>query len=407
LIQRGSQIKRGEAINTARNSSVRLRFTDGGETVVRPESSLLVSDYQFNQDAPEQDNMLLRLVKGGLRALTGAVGKRGNVNAYQLRVNTATIGIRGTDFSVRLCKSDCAENANAGQRNSHIPVAARVVEVVGKASVFRGNDDGLPMSQGKALYSSDVVETAADSYAVVVYSDNSRLTLNPSSRIAIKNYSYDQSPKAPPQNMLIELLKGGLRFATGLIGQKNKANMKFTTTTATIGIRGTVFDLVCAPAVSSDQAQPTELKEMPCAESLFAQTRDGAISLASTQGPELEVAKGQTARVDSAGAVPRALTSQPEYFRTLQTPEPEKVVVDLKSMFGAGSSPDSAEGVFLMVHEGRVAFAQGQSDLTLDAGESAFAGANGEPVRLQSSPALLDFDSFLSSAMFNVNMCRR
>ena len=82
ILQRGSNLQRGETLNTTRNSSVRLRFTDGGETVVRPESSVVVTDYQFIQDAPAQDSLLIRLLKGGMRAVTGAVGKRGDINAY-------------------------------------------------------------------------------------------------------------------------------------------------------------------------------------------------------------------------------------------------------------------------------------------------------------------------------------
>jgi hypothetical protein len=154
-------------------------------------------------------------------------------------------------------------------------------------------------------------------------------------------------------------------------------------------------------------ATPAQLADMPCAESLFAQTRDGIIAMAGSQGPEILISKGQNGRVDGPGAVARALETQPDYFRTLQTPEPETVVVDMDKLFGAGAMPDTTDGVFLMVHEGRVALAQGQSDITVDAGESAFAGPNADPVRLQSSPAFMDFDPFLSSGMFNVNMCRR
>ena len=39
------------------------------------------------------------LLKGGLRAVTGLIGKRVNRDAYKLRTATATVGIRGTDFN--------------------------------------------------------------------------------------------------------------------------------------------------------------------------------------------------------------------------------------------------------------------------------------------------------------------
>ena len=52
-------------------------------------------------------------------------------------------------------------------------------------------------------------------------------------------YSYGE---AAPESLLLGLLKGGLRVATGLIGKRNPAAVSFSTPTATIGIRGTEFD---------------------------------------------------------------------------------------------------------------------------------------------------------------------
>src|SRR5262249_10236799 len=45
-------------------------------------------------------------LNGGIRSLTGAIGHRDRAN-YRLRTITATIGIRGTHFSVLMCKADC------------------------------------------------------------------------------------------------------------------------------------------------------------------------------------------------------------------------------------------------------------------------------------------------------------
>ena len=45
------------------------------------------------------------LVKGGLRTVSGLIGKRGNRDAYKMNTATATIGIRGTVFDVDDCFS--------------------------------------------------------------------------------------------------------------------------------------------------------------------------------------------------------------------------------------------------------------------------------------------------------------
>src|SRR5206468_1230590 len=61
--------------------------------------------FNFEQAQPQQDNFIFGLVKGGLCAVTGLVGKRGNADAYKLGTATATIGIRGTTYGV----DDCTE----------------------------------------------------------------------------------------------------------------------------------------------------------------------------------------------------------------------------------------------------------------------------------------------------------
>lgn len=408
LLTRGSNLQRGETINTARNSSVRLRFTDGGETVVRPESSMVVQDYQYAKEAPEQDSFIFKLLKGGLRAVTGAVGKRGNQNAYQMQVNTATIGIRGTDYSVRLCQKDCGDMVPANHQNSTTPVAARAVQVVGSATVSKGADKGTPLTTDKPLYTGDTVETGPGAYVVLVFRDNARITVNPNSRFVLTRYAYEPEPKGEPNSMFVELLKGGLRFATGLVGKSNPAMVKVRTATATIGIRGTVFDLACAPSVSSDAGSDAEVGSAPCDQALFAQTRDGTISMAGDKGGEILIAAGQSGRVDGPDALARPLSSIPEVFRNQKTPEPEGVTAVLPDLFGVAAPAETGNDVFVTVHEGRVVLAQEKKDITVDAGESAFIGGRSlVPVKLFTAPTVTNRDPFLSSGMFNASMCRR
>ena len=255
LLARGSGLHVGDVLNTTRNSSVRLKFTDGGETVLRPDSVLQVQRYQYQQETPASDNMLLALFKGGLRALTGAIGKRGNQDAYQLRANTATVGIRGTEFSVRLCQKDCDDMGDSQRQNSATPVAARAVQVRGIARVSRAGAAMVTLAEGQPLYSGDELQTLLDAHVVLVFSDGTRITVNPASKMGISEYASQPQPNGSNLgNMVINMFKGGLRFATGLIGKTQPHNIRVRTATATVGIRGTVFDLVCAPTTSADNA---------------------------------------------------------------------------------------------------------------------------------------------------------
>lgn len=406
LLTRGAVLKQGETVNTARNSSVRLQFIDGSETVVRPESSLMVQVFQFKVDAPAQDSMVLRLIKGGLRAITGAIGKRGNQDAYRLHVKTATVGIRGTDFSARLCAKDCLETQVSTQSNRATPVAARAIQLVGAVTFSRGSAPS-PMTMDKPLYSGDIVETGPSAYAVLVFSDNTRLTVNPSTRFVITRYTFDTTSGAEPPSMFVQLLAGGLRFATGLIGKTNPRMVKVQTNTATLGIRGTVFDIVCGPSGSPDGATELQLDSMLCDQSLFVNTRDGTVVLSGETGPELLISEGQSGRVDAAQSTARLLETSPEYFRSTKTPLPEGISANLEQLFGAQTTEDQSNGIFVTVHEGRIVLAQEETGLTLDAGESAFAGQSLVPVKLFNAPSILNRDPFLSGGKFSASMCKR
>jgi hypothetical protein len=95
-----SSISVGEVITTQRESYAQLRFSDGGQVTLRPETQVKIEAYAYDEGRPERDSFAMQLFKGGLRSLTGLIGKRSNNrNAYRMVTSTATIGIRGTDYS--------------------------------------------------------------------------------------------------------------------------------------------------------------------------------------------------------------------------------------------------------------------------------------------------------------------
>ena len=106
IISVKSQVKEGDTLSTERDTYARIKFADGAEVVLRPGSQLKVAAYSFDKARPEKDNVFLSMLKGGLRAVTGLVGKR-NRNAVSFGTVTATIGIRGTHFGALICQNDC------------------------------------------------------------------------------------------------------------------------------------------------------------------------------------------------------------------------------------------------------------------------------------------------------------
>ena len=96
ILSQKSEVNPGDVLTTQRDSYAQINFTDGSSLTMRPNTQIKIEQYHFVQDRPQEDNSFLRLVKGGLRTVTGLVGKRGNQDAYKIGTNTATIGIRGS-----------------------------------------------------------------------------------------------------------------------------------------------------------------------------------------------------------------------------------------------------------------------------------------------------------------------
>ena len=95
-----SSVAVGDVITTQRDSYAQLRFSDGGQVTLRPETQVKIESYAYDEGRPDRDSFAMQLFKGGLRSLTGLIGKRNNNrNAYRMVTSTATIGIRGTDYS--------------------------------------------------------------------------------------------------------------------------------------------------------------------------------------------------------------------------------------------------------------------------------------------------------------------
>lgn len=101
-----SVVMTGDIVSTQKNSTVRISFGDGGQLSLRPETQLKIESYSYEEQAPDKDSMGYSILKGGLRALTGLIGKRGNRDAYKAKATEATIGIRGTKFGMLSCKGE-------------------------------------------------------------------------------------------------------------------------------------------------------------------------------------------------------------------------------------------------------------------------------------------------------------
>jgi hypothetical protein len=96
---------------------------------------------------------------------------------------------------------------------------------------------------GSKLRESETLVTGVNGYARLEMVDGAEMVLRPQSKFRIESYRYAAAEPSNDQSFY-RLLQGGLRAISGFISKRgNKDAYKILTPTATIGIRGTQFDV--------------------------------------------------------------------------------------------------------------------------------------------------------------------
>lgn len=366
----GLPLQAGDRLTTAEGAYAIVKMQDGTQMTVRPNSDIVIQQYEYKQNA-ENNSMVLQLLRGGFRALTGLINKNPTGSARVI-TSTATIGIRGTDFDARLCTTDCkAESAKVADpaRSNVVQASAKLLTLLGEAAVVDAAGARRRVVAGGSVYPGDVVETAAGTTAVLVFRDESRVTVGANTRFKVDSFVFDQANPREGR-FLVSLLQGSMRALSGLIGKANQRNVGFTTATATIGIRGTGLDMDCSSAGSC---------------SFF--TWLGAIEVTPLGQTALQVLEaGQGLFVGPEGV--RVLTEP----TLVNLPRPDELKVDMHQLFSASGLPEGTEGLYVFVRDGHIEITTASDVLQLGRGEAGFADPNGSTVRPLRIPLFLDFD---------------
>ena len=135
-----SAVDAGDVLESEKKTYARIRFIDNSEIVLKPGTQFKIESFSFDEARPADDSSVFSLIKGGLRSITGLLGKR-NKEKYQLHTAAATIGIRGTDFGALFCKDDCTNLQTNGSTPLRNGLYLDVKQGVINASNQAGSQD--------------------------------------------------------------------------------------------------------------------------------------------------------------------------------------------------------------------------------------------------------------------------
>jgi hypothetical protein len=95
-LAKGDAVFEGDVIRSAAGSHAQFVMTDEALVAVRAETSVKFTKYTYAGREDGTERAVIELLKGGLRSVTGAIGRHNKEN-YQLKNEMHVIGIRGTD----------------------------------------------------------------------------------------------------------------------------------------------------------------------------------------------------------------------------------------------------------------------------------------------------------------------
>ena len=143
-VTKGASIDEGEMIAT-NNGRAQLRFTDGAYVSLQPQSEFRIDKYKYQGQQDGSEKGFFSLLKGGLRTITGLIG-RSNKQNYQVNTTVATIGIRGTEYTIQYGSSI---TGTVGEGEIEVCNGAGCLNVTNGESYYVQNQDVKPQLSNK------------------------------------------------------------------------------------------------------------------------------------------------------------------------------------------------------------------------------------------------------------------
>lgn len=140
----GDVVSEGDELASARDGEVHLRMQDSGFLVLRPNTRMKIASYKA--DGGVDDRGILQLLSGGIRSVSGWIGKFNSRN-YAVKTASATIGIRGTDHETRYIPEGSSE-AEAGTYD-RVYAGSTVIQAAAGETLVSPDQAGFQPRTGK------------------------------------------------------------------------------------------------------------------------------------------------------------------------------------------------------------------------------------------------------------------
>ena len=122
----GDKVFLGDKLITGIDGFLRLRMIDQALLDLRCYSIMVIEDYELKTDNRKS---VLNLLQGSLRKITGEIGKWKD-DVYELRTPVAGVGVRGTEYALRVFQSKgCDGTVDTDDNGLYLKVIKGLVDV--------------------------------------------------------------------------------------------------------------------------------------------------------------------------------------------------------------------------------------------------------------------------------------
>ena len=182
-------------------------------------------------------------------------------------------------------------------------VATLINMVGGKVMLIKANKETIELKIKDKIEEGDTVMTSKNTFAMFKFTDNAETILRPETEFKVIEHKFISDDPSKDKTTS-QLITGGLRRLTGLCGKRgNPEADTLITATATVGIRGTIYDVMsCNGGSGCEKLQ----------KGTYFKVKDGEIIVKNDAG-EISVTKGQFAHVPSLLSKPLLLNQDPGF----------------------------------------------------------------------------------------------
>ncbi len=120
----------------------------------------------------------------------------------------------------------------------HYPIG-EVAFLEGRATLHKGKNE-KPVKQGDPIYLGNIIETHKDAKLLLLFIDDTRITLAENSELTVDEYVFD--PYDSEENHgKFSVMKGAFYWVSGMLSKRKDPDVTIRNSFGSIGIRGTEF----------------------------------------------------------------------------------------------------------------------------------------------------------------------